>query len=128
MVADVLGLGFALVAANCGRRVVRVPHIDYQAKKPWDEFIISTALSYLPNCIVQCTSFRASAGARTKKAAWLAATAGLVSARRGLILTCKPSWLANAQHLSKRWSPQYPVLLSCYFVRINLPRRVARNW
>src|SRR4051794_4942694 len=47
-----------------------------------------------------------------KKAAWLAATAGLVSARRGLVLTCKPSWLANAQHLSRRWSPQYLVLKS----------------
>ena len=50
------------------------------------------------------------ASAGTKKAAWLAATAGLVSARRGLDLACKPSWLASAQHLSGRWSPQYPVL------------------
>src|ERR1700754_5176411 len=51
------------------------------------------------------------AAAGTKKTAWLASTAGLVSARRGLDLTCKPSWLAKAQHLSERWSPQYPVLL-----------------
>jgi hypothetical protein len=41
-------------------RVVRVPHAEYQAKKPWDEFIISTAFSLLSelHCAVWCHARR----------------------------------------------------------------------
>src|SRR5471032_2509863 len=125
MVADVLGLGFKVgldVATRC-----RDPIGAVQNKKAV-EMVTSRGFSIF--CMCDTRRFVHPHWVRTKKAAWLAATAGLVSARRGLVLTCKPSWLANAQHLSRRWSPQYPVLtaIRCYFVRISLPSRVARNW
>ena len=89
MVADVLGLGFEVTHST-----LAVAELAPGTKQKAVE--MTTSHGFFIFSMIDARRSVPPYRVRTKKAAWLAATAGLVSARRGLVLTCKPSWLATA--------------------------------